>query len=185
MTTTFDGLRDIIVRDFELAPDRLCRDTPLEEIELDSLAIAELVFTLEDEFHVMAGNVNPSFKNLGDIADYIDQLIAERDAAPKATRAASPKATGAAAPKIAPAAAAKTSRSRAKSAGAARGSAAKTARPARGDAKACTPKRAATNGAHRGNGAKRRAAHGATSDATPSKRNDKRASATPNSARTR
>jgi len=87
MTTTFDGLRDIIVRDFELAPERLRRDTPLEEIELDSLAITELVFALEDEFHVTAGNVSPAFKNLGDIADYIDRLIVERDAAPKAARA--------------------------------------------------------------------------------------------------
>jgi len=95
MTTTFDGLRDIIVRDFELAPERLRRDTPLEEIELDSLAITELVFALEDEFHVTAGNVNPSFKNLGDIADYIEQLIAERDAAPKASHAATPKTASA------------------------------------------------------------------------------------------
>src|SRR5215471_21195244 len=93
MTTTFDGLRDIIVRDFELAPERLRRDTPLEEIELDSLAITELVFSLEDEFHVTAGNVMPSFKTLGDIADYIDGLIVQRDAVPaaKAKRAAVPR----------------------------------------------------------------------------------------------
>jgi acyl carrier protein len=90
MTTTFDGLRDIIVRDFELPAERLRRETPLEEIELDSLAVTELVFALEDEFHVTAGNVNPAFKNLGDIADYIDGLIAERDAAPKA-KASAPK----------------------------------------------------------------------------------------------
>ena len=79
MATTFDGLRDIIVRDFELPSERLGRDTPLEEIELDSLAVTELVFSLEDEFHVVAGNTNPGFKTLGDIADYIDALIAERD----------------------------------------------------------------------------------------------------------
>ena|SRR5690242_15856230 len=91
MTTTFDGLRNIIVRDFELPPERLRRDTPLEEIELDSLAVTELVFALEDEFHVTAGNVNPAFKNLGDIADYIDKLIAERDAAPKAANGSAPK----------------------------------------------------------------------------------------------
>ena len=99
MTTTFDGLRDIIARDFELPAERLRRDTALEEIELDSLAITELVFALEDEFHVTAGNVNPAFKNLGDIADYIETLIAERDAAPKGARgAAKPARTAAANP---------------------------------------------------------------------------------------
>jgi acyl carrier protein len=79
-TTTFDGLRDIIVRDFELPPERLTRETPLEQIELDSLAVTELIFALEDTFRVTAGSGNPMFKTLGDIADYIDKLIAERDA---------------------------------------------------------------------------------------------------------
>ena len=99
MTTTFDGLRDIIVRDFELPPERLLRATLLEEIELDSLAVTELVFALEDEFHVTAGNVNPAFKNLGDIADYIDQLIAERDAPPKPARKPAANAKRTAPPK--------------------------------------------------------------------------------------
>ena len=80
MTTTFDGLRDIIVRDFELPAERLARDTPLEEIDLDSLAVTELVFALEDEFHVTADHAVPAFVKLGDIADYIDRLIADRAA---------------------------------------------------------------------------------------------------------
>ena len=168
MTTTFDGLRDLIVRDFELPPERLRRDTPLEEIELDSLAITELVFALEDEYHVTAGNVNPSFKNLGDIADYIDQLIAERDAAPKAAHAATSKATSAAASKSVPAARAKPpSRTRA--------SAAKTSRSVGNGAKAGAPKRGPGNGARRANGGKPRTAGAAVSSAPSQKR--KRASA--------
>jgi acyl carrier protein len=93
MTTTFDGLRDIIVRDFELPPERLARDTPLEQIELDSLAVTELVFALEDEFHVTVQSAVPPFVTLGDIADYIDRLIVERDAGPPATSAPAPEAT--------------------------------------------------------------------------------------------
>ena len=96
--TTFDGLRDIIVRDFELSPERLTRTTRLEDVELDSLAVMELVFTLEDEFHVTAENTAPAFSTLGDIADYIDRLIAApgparpaRVARP-AARAKSPRA---------------------------------------------------------------------------------------------
>lgn len=80
MTDTFDGVRAIIVRDFELPPERLTRDTPLEAIELDSLAVTELVFALEDKFHVTAEAPGPDFRTLGDVADYIDQLIAQRDA---------------------------------------------------------------------------------------------------------
>ena len=80
MTTTFETMKRIIVKDYELAPDRLTPETPLETIELDSLAVTELIFALEDEFNVTAKTNGQGMKTLGDIAAYIDQLIAERDA---------------------------------------------------------------------------------------------------------
>ena len=78
-TTTFETMKRIIVKDYELAPERLMPDTPLAEIELDSLAITELIFALEDEFNVVAKTNGQGMQTLGDIAAYIDQLIAERD----------------------------------------------------------------------------------------------------------
>ena len=80
MTTTFETMRRIIVKDYELAPERLTPDTPLADIELDSLAVTELIFSLEDEFSVTAKTNGQGMLTLGDIASYIDQLIAERDA---------------------------------------------------------------------------------------------------------
>jgi acyl carrier protein len=79
MTTTFETMKRIIVKDYELAPERLTPDTPLETIELDSLAVTELIFALEDEFNVTAKTNGQGMQTLGDIAAYIDQLIAERD----------------------------------------------------------------------------------------------------------
>ena len=78
-TTTFETMKRIIVKDYELAPERLMPDTPLADIELDSLAITELIFALEDEFNVTAKTNGQGMQTLGDIAAYIDQLIAERD----------------------------------------------------------------------------------------------------------
>jgi len=78
-TTTFETMKRIIVKDYELAPERLMPDTPLADIELDSLAITELIFSLEDEFNVVAKTNGQGMQTLGDIAAYIDQLIAERD----------------------------------------------------------------------------------------------------------
>ena len=80
MTTTFETMKRIIVKDYELPPERLNPDTPLESIELDSLAVTELIFALEDEFNVTAKTNGQGMQTLGDIAAYIDQLIAERDA---------------------------------------------------------------------------------------------------------
>jgi acyl carrier protein len=80
MTTTFETMKRIIVKDYELAPERLTPDTPLESIELDSLAVTELIFALEDEFNVTAKTNGQGMQTLGDIAAYVDRLIAERDA---------------------------------------------------------------------------------------------------------
>ena len=80
MTTTFETMKRIIVKDYELAPERLMPDTPLADIELDSLAITELIIALEDEFNVTAKTNGQGMQTLGDIAAYIDQLISERDA---------------------------------------------------------------------------------------------------------
>jgi acyl carrier protein len=80
MTTTFETMKRIIVKDYELAPERLTPETPLADVELDSLAITELIFALEDEFKVTAKTNGQGMQTLGDIAAYIDQLIAERDA---------------------------------------------------------------------------------------------------------
>lgn len=78
MTNTFEGLRELIAKDFELPLERLTFDTSLDEIELDSLAVTELVFSLEDRFDITATDPGPEFKTLGDIANYIDNLIAAR-----------------------------------------------------------------------------------------------------------
>ena len=72
MTTTFETMKRIIVKDYELAPERLAPDTPLAHIELDSLAITELIFALEDEFNVTAKTNGQGMQTLGDIAAHID-----------------------------------------------------------------------------------------------------------------
>ena len=79
-TTTFETMKRIIVKDYELEPERLTPETPLADVELDSLAITELIFALEDEFKVTAKTNGQGMQTLGDISAYIDQLIAERDA---------------------------------------------------------------------------------------------------------
>ena len=79
MTTTFEAMKGIIVKDYELSAERLTPQTPLADIELDSLAVTELIFALEDEFNVTAKTNGQGLQTLGDISAYIDQLIAERD----------------------------------------------------------------------------------------------------------
>src|SRR3954471_9737971 len=48
--STLDRLRDLLARDFDLAPERLQPDATLESLEIDSLRMIEILFTVEDEF---------------------------------------------------------------------------------------------------------------------------------------
>lgn len=77
-TTTFDALRALIARDDERPVESLTPDTPLAELKIDSLALIELIFTLEEQFGVEADNVPADLPTLGSVADYIDALIAAR-----------------------------------------------------------------------------------------------------------
>ena len=78
-TGTFDALREILARDYALAPESLTPTTALEELAIDSLALIELIFTLEERFDVIAADMPEQFPTLGDVASYIDGLISKRD----------------------------------------------------------------------------------------------------------
>ena len=76
MPTTFERLRDILVKDYSIDPDKVTRDANLESLGIDSLGLAELLFNIDDEFKV---NIPPDAVQLstaGEVADFIDGLIA-------------------------------------------------------------------------------------------------------------
>lgn len=79
-TSTFETLREIIASDYTLARESLTPRTGLKELKIDSLAMIELIFTLEDRFNVIAEDVPEELQTLGDVANYIDGLIAQRGA---------------------------------------------------------------------------------------------------------
>ena len=82
--TSYEGLCEILARDYQLAPENLTPATPLKELEIDSLGVIELIFAIEEKFDVTANDADADpvqdFKTLGDVAAYIDRLIAQRDA---------------------------------------------------------------------------------------------------------
>ncbi|MCY7312393.1 MAG: phosphopantetheine-binding protein [Pseudoxanthomonas sp.] len=78
---TFAVLRDLIAKDHAVAPETLTPETPLKSLEIDSLSLIELIFTLEERFDVVADKVPEDLPTLGSVADYIDGLIAARPAA--------------------------------------------------------------------------------------------------------
>ena len=79
--STFDVLCEVIAKDHGLDASKLTPSTPLAELTIDSLALIELIFTLEDRFDVAADNVPADLPTLGSVADYIDGLRTSKAAA--------------------------------------------------------------------------------------------------------
>jgi acyl carrier protein len=51
-TPTFNTIATILARDFHVEPDQIQPQVALQELGLDSLALMEFVFAVEDAFHL-------------------------------------------------------------------------------------------------------------------------------------
>ena len=77
--TTIDRLRELLQRDFQLPPERLTPEAGLEELEIDSLRMIEILFSVEEAFGITIGadpaEIKARVKTFGDLAAYIDELV--------------------------------------------------------------------------------------------------------------
>ena len=78
MPTTFERLRAILVRDYKTDTDRVGPDTPLESLNIDSLGVAELLFTIEDEFAIKLTKEPVELVTVADVVGFIDRLVADQ-----------------------------------------------------------------------------------------------------------
>lgn len=81
MKTTFQRLQTIVAKDHKLDIETITADSLLESLGIDSLGVAELLFNIEDEFGVTLP-VEPvhDLATVGDVARFIDTLIAAQTA---------------------------------------------------------------------------------------------------------
>ena len=75
MTTSIEKLRSILMRDYQLDVESLTLDAPLESLGIDSLGVAELLFTIEDEFKIKLPSDAVPLATVGDVTRYIDALV--------------------------------------------------------------------------------------------------------------
>jgi acyl carrier protein len=78
MMTTLERLSRILVQRYHLDPARLTAERPLNSLGLDSLGMIEMLFLIEEEFHVSLPNDGGTFSTLGEAAKYIDELVANQ-----------------------------------------------------------------------------------------------------------
>ena len=63
--------------DRDIAKERLVPDATLESLEVDSLAVIEMMFQIEDQFHIqIPEQANPP-RTLGEMLELIEPLLPE------------------------------------------------------------------------------------------------------------
>ena len=82
MPTTFERLREILVRDYRADPAAVTPESPLESLNIDSLGVAELLFTIEDAFGIQLTKeaAASELATVADVVAFIDRLVAARPA---------------------------------------------------------------------------------------------------------
>jgi acyl carrier protein len=72
--STLDQLANLIHTKFDIETAKLDPNVPMSEFGLDSLTLAELIFMVEDEFHVDVPDARTDIATLTGLAALIDEL---------------------------------------------------------------------------------------------------------------
>jgi len=88
--TTFERLREILAKEFDVAPELIHPAARMDELAIDSLAVIEVIFQLEDEFDISFPQEEArTLQTIGDLATCVDRLATEQRAR-ASPRAAAP-----------------------------------------------------------------------------------------------
>lgn len=82
---TLQTLQEILITDYRVPREQVAPDAVLTAIGLDSLSVLELMFKIEDHFHVKIVDDTPTnLVTVNDVVEFIDGLIAKKVASPAA-----------------------------------------------------------------------------------------------------
>ena len=79
--SSLEELKSIIQTKFGLDPSAIDAHASIREQGLDSLALAELLFEIEDRLHIDLPNDDASIDTLAQLAEWVDRIRAEKAAA--------------------------------------------------------------------------------------------------------
>ncbi len=83
--STLETLQTLISEEFKLSVEQLRPQATLAELGIDSLELVDLIFKIEDRFGLkIKEDVPRSLVTLGDVAAYVDELLAQQSATPQA-----------------------------------------------------------------------------------------------------
>ena len=76
--SSLKALQDLIHEKYDIPMSELDPEASMRDKGLDSLALAEFIFAVEDHFHVVVPDDDPSIMSLGGLAVVVDRLLIEK-----------------------------------------------------------------------------------------------------------
>lgn len=70
----------MLAADYQIPQARSAPSAALEDLGMDSLGVMELLFKVEDEFHIHVPTTQTSLLTIQDVVDFIDQLVKTQNA---------------------------------------------------------------------------------------------------------
>jgi acyl carrier protein len=80
MSSTYERLSAILLRDYAVPAERLTPDTALSSLGIDSLGTVELLWTIEEAFRIKLPAEPVDLPTLGDVVRFVDGLMASQGA---------------------------------------------------------------------------------------------------------
>lgn len=81
MMTTLQTIQQMLANELSLDASALDPTRPLADLGIDSLAVIECMFKLEDKFGISVANNDANARTLKDLADLVDRLLAAKNLA--------------------------------------------------------------------------------------------------------
>lgn len=76
--TTLERVRQILAKEFEVASELIEPTARLDQLAIDSLAVIDVMFQLEDEFKISFPKEPGQMPTVGDLVSCIERLAAEQ-----------------------------------------------------------------------------------------------------------
>ena len=75
--STSDQVKEIVANQLSIPAEKITAETTFEQVEADSLDVVEVIMSIESTFNIDLpdGDVE-QFKNVGDLSNYVDKLLA-------------------------------------------------------------------------------------------------------------
>jgi acyl carrier protein len=80
---TLAVIQQLIAASAEVPVESLDPNRPLEELNVDSLTVLEVMFDIEDKFNIKMPEERVPIRTVRDIADLVDRLVAQRSGGSK------------------------------------------------------------------------------------------------------